>query len=93
MNISTGRKWAVHRRRVSMFADGELESDDAMMCLIAALFENCCRAVVTAEAVVVAGKKWAADGESMSADGELEVDDAMLCLAAAVPVSFPTQLD
>ena len=49
--------------------------------------------MVTAEAVVVAGKKWAADGESMSADGELEVDDAMLCLAAAVPVSFPTQLD
>ena len=33
MNISTGRKWAVHRRRVSLFADGELESDDAMMCL------------------------------------------------------------
>ena len=33
MNISTGRKWAVHRRRVSMFADGELEVDDAMMCL------------------------------------------------------------
>ena len=78
MNISTGRKWAVHRRRVSMFADGELEVDDAK-CVshIAALFESCCRAVVTAEAVVVAGKKWAADGESMSADGELEGDDAM----------------
>ena len=44
---------------------------------IAALFESCCQAVVTAEAVVVAGGKWAADGESMSAEGELEVDDAM----------------